>query len=124
GVFAEPASLMSGVTRTVRVGANLHIAVADATSADPLLPGRIYAYNLAFGPHGSEGFTPGEGLRSLELLRDHFAEEPPAPTEPPAGDPPPAAPFVPPRLALGYESNLLPTFVLPPDDLAALRLVH
>jgi hypothetical protein len=119
-IFAEPASLMNGITRTVRVGANLHVAVADASSPDPLLPGHIYAYNVSFGPHGSEGFAATEDLRSLLLLRDHRPVEPPA-TEPPPADP---QPFVLPYLALGYEPNLLPTFVLPPDDLAGLRVVH
>ncbi len=117
-LFVEPASRMAGVSRTVRVGENLHVCVADAAADDPLLPGHIYAYNVAFGPHGSESFTPAEDLRSLLLLRDH------RPVEPAAGETPASEPFVPPYLALGYEPNLLPTFVLPPDDLTELRIAH
>ncbi|MQA89822.1 MAG: hypothetical protein GEU90_06260, partial [Gemmatimonas sp.] len=76
-LFTEPAALISGVTRTVRVGENLHIAVAeaapkpDAPFEDPLLPGHIYAYNVSFGPLDSDPFAATEDLRSLLLLRDH-----------------------------------------------------
>lgn len=124
-VFAEPPSLMSNVTRTIRVGNNLHIAVATAGSENPLLPGRIYAYNVSFGPHLEETFTATEDLRSLLLLRDHFPVEPPPPPPPPP--PPteePAEPFVLPYFALGYEPGLLPTFVMPPAELTELRIAH
>lgn len=127
-VFNEPASLMSNVTPTVRVGENLHIAVATAASADPLLPGRIYAYNVSFGPL-EETFTATEDLRSLLLLRDHRPVEPPPPpppdpNQPPPPPPPPSGPFVLPYFALGYEPGVLPTFVMPPSDLTELRIAH
>jgi hypothetical protein len=121
GPFAEPAALMSNVTRTLRVGANLHVVVATTDSDDPLLPGHIYAYNLAFGPHGQEPFSPVDDLRSLRLLQDFF---PPAPAA--GSDPVPPTPLAPAHvnLALGYEANLLPTFVTPADDLTELRIAH
>jgi hypothetical protein len=108
---------MAGHARTLRVGEHLHIAVVQAVSENPLLPGRIYAYNVAFGPHGSEGFTP-EDLKSLALLRDH------RPVEPAPGSGVDPGPFTPPLLALGYEAGLLPTFVMPPAELTELRIAH
>ncbi|MEJ2501778.1 MAG: hypothetical protein P8177_00440 [Gemmatimonadota bacterium] len=125
-LFAEPAALMSNTSRTVRVGEHLHIAVADAGSADPLLPGRIFAYNVSFGPHGAASFSATEDLRSLGLLRDQPSEPPPTDGEEGAeedeeGDKPA---LVQAHGALGYEAGLLPTFVLAPDELTELRIVH
>jgi hypothetical protein len=119
-VFGDASPLMVGHARTLRVGENLHIAVVQAGSENPLLPGHIYAYNVAFGEHAVEPFTATEDLRSLLLLRDHRPVEPPAP---PAGSGEPGK-FVPPYVALGYEMGLLPTFVMPPADLTELRIAH
>ena len=117
-IFGDPSPLMVGHARTMRVGENLHIAVAQAGSEDALQPGRIYAYNVAFGEHDAETFTPAEDLKSLLLLRDH------RPVEPPAGSGVQPGKFVPPYVALGYERGLLPTFVMPPAELTELRIAH
>jgi hypothetical protein len=121
--FDEPESLMTGTTRTVRVGDNLHFAVADAASDDPLLPGRIYAYNVSFGAPLAETFSTTEDLRSLLLLRDHRPVEPSGPGAN-RDEEEEEAKFVPPHLALGYESGLLPTLVMCPDEITELRIVH
>jgi hypothetical protein len=117
-VFGDPSPLMVGHARTLRVGENLHIAVVQAASQNPLLPGHIYAYNVAFGEHDVEPFVAKEDLRSLLLLRDH------RPVQPPPGSGTTPVPFVPPYVALGYEMGLLPTFVMPPADLTELRIAH
>ena len=117
-LFGDASPLMVGHAQTLRVGENLHIAVVQAGSEDPLLPGQIYAYNLAFGAAGVEAFSPTEDLRSLLLLRDH------RPIEPPPGGGSEPGPFAPPHLALGYELGLLPTFVMPPAELTELRIAH
>jgi hypothetical protein len=116
-MFGDPSPLMAGVIRTIRVGEHLHIAVVQAGSEDPLLPGRIYAYNVAFGDAERATFQATADLRSLGLLRDRRPSPPP-----PEGQPRP--PFVPPHLALGYEPGLLPTFVMPAAELTGLRVVH
>ena len=98
-LFGDASPLMAGHARTMRVGENLHIAIVQAGSEDPLLPGRIYAYNIAFGEREVETFTAKEDLRSLLLLREL-------------------------EKALGYVPNLLPTFVMPPAELTELRIAH
>jgi hypothetical protein len=110
-LFSEPASLMTGHAQTIAVGGNLHIAVVQAASADPLLSGQIYAYNVTFGTAAVEPFAPTEDLRSLQLLV----------TRPEKRN---ARPYVPAHDALGYSNGLLPTFVLPPNDLTGLRIAH
>ena len=97
----------------MRVGEHLHVAVVTAapkSGGGSLTAGQTYAYNVAFGEPGSP-LEPGQDLKSLNLLRDL------------AGDPT-ATPPVPRHVALGYEPNRLPTFVLPPAELAELRIAH
>lgn len=95
---------------TVRVGERLHIAVVTLRLPEgkALARGRLYSYDLAITPQGQA--TPAT-LRSLGLL---------------ANDPPNADPDGPNtrQLALGYEPDLLPCLLLPPDTLEELRLVH
>jgi hypothetical protein len=98
-LLGDASPLMTGHARTMRVGENLHIAVVQAGSEDPLLPGRIYAYNVAFGERDAETFTATEDLKSMLLLQDA-------------------------QKALGYVPNLLPTFVMPPAELTELRVAH
>jgi hypothetical protein len=89
---------------TLRVGDKLHIGlvVADlTTAAQPLVPERLYSYNLAFSPKDG---SPAQTLQTLGLLRDR---------------PPPK-----PHLALGYGTDVLPGFVLPPRQLKDLRILH
>lgn len=86
---------------TRRIGAKLHLALVTLQGA-ALVPGQIYAYNLAFS-----GVPDGDAdLSSLQLLQD----------DGPGDDPN--------RLALGYGPGLLPTFALPPLTLDSLHLVH
>lgn len=108
GMFNGPAPLFTGEADTVRVGANLHLAVVTATPDGALTAGQTYAYNVAFG---SPGGAPGDDLKSLGLLRDRAA------TTSGAG-----ARLA--HVALGYETNQLPTFVMPPPELDGLRIAH
>lgn len=112
-VFSEPTPLMSNVTRTIRVGDHLHVAVATTASDDPLLPGQTYSYNLSFGDGDVESFAATEDLRSLLLLLDHHVG--PDDEDDAAG---------PPHFALGYEQGRLPTFLMSPDNLTDLRIAH
>ena len=113
GVFADANPLLSGETTTVRVGERLHVAVVTAqppSGGGALTAGQTYAYNVAFGPPTGT-FTATADLKSLGLLGDR------------AGSTDPANP-APRHVALGYEPGLLPTFVMPPADLAGLRFAH
>jgi hypothetical protein len=113
GTFTGGTPVISGDTNTVRVGEHLHVAVVTAapkSGGGSLTAGQTYAYNVAFGEPGSP-LEPGQDLKSLNLLRDL------------AGDPT-ATPPVLRHVALGYEPNRLPTFVLPPTELAKLRIAH
>src|SRR4051812_33566194 len=116
-VAAPPVAV--GAANTLRVGANLHLAVAVvelAAPAAPLNPGRNYAYNLHFHPYvgaaepaavlvpGTLG-SPSADLSALGLLKD----------DPVVGRP---------HLALGYQPNELPSFALPPAALTDLRVLH
>jgi hypothetical protein len=90
-------------TRTLRVGAKLHLAVATVkippTSPRLLQPERIYSYDVAVVTAGAT-----QTLKSLGLLN----------TGAPGGK----------RVeALGFDDNFLPAFALPPPDLTQLRIV-
>jgi hypothetical protein len=90
---------------TVRAGDNLHIAIVQAKTSAPLLPGQLYSYNLGFGAVGAPEFAPQDDLKSLELLRDG----------PVRGVP---------HLALGYAENFLPSFATCPTEITDLRIAH
>jgi hypothetical protein len=97
-------------SQSLRVGANLHVAVVTVEISEPtppLLPGRVYSYNITLGDNPG-----GTDLRSLGLLQDRALREE-------AG-----RLVVKPHLALGYATNLLPSFVLPPTQLTDLKIVH
>lgn len=114
GVFDGGTAVITGEADTVRVGERLHVAVVTAapeSGGGSLTPGQTYSYNVSLGPRGVGPFSATEDLSSLNLLRDL------------AGDPT-ATPPVPRHAALGYEPNRLPTFVLPPAELAQLRVAH
>lgn len=91
----------------VRVGAHLHIALVTVSTEAPALPmppGTIHAYDVQFG-------TPREhDLRSLEMLQDE-------PGDADVDDRPP-------RLALGYGIDKLPSFVTPASTLDELVIAH
>ena len=96
--------LATAQTDTVAVGAQLHLAVVAARFAgtSPLLPDRLYSYDLNLRDRGTTG--PGQGLEALGLLAD-------GPVDGRA------------RLALGYQVGRLPAFQLPPTDIGRLRLL-
>ena len=88
---------------TLRVGEKLHIALVTKTFPEPQLPlspDQIYSYDLSFTP--ADG-GPAPDLRALHLLRDGIVN----------GHP---------HLALGYGTDQLPSFALPPLRLEDLRL--
>lgn len=89
--------------QTVRAGDGLFIALVVADLKDavtPLLPEIVYSYNLTFTPAAGGKQT----LRGLGLLKDRAGPRP--------------------HLALGYGTDVLPGFVLPPRQLKDLRILH
>ncbi|HEV3012105.1 MAG TPA: hypothetical protein VG499_02425, partial [Actinomycetota bacterium] len=99
GTRADPERLAgTAEAGTVPLGASLHVAVVTARPPVPLAPGTVYGYDLGFrrqaGDPGDDG--PAEAdLGSLRLLGQ-----------------------------LGYRPGHLPSFVLPPERLEQVRLVH
>ncbi|MEQ1531143.1 MAG: hypothetical protein ABL925_17645, partial [Methylococcales bacterium] len=101
--------IASATTETLRVGANLHLVVAILElqlPVQPLLPGRLYSYNLTMLVPPDAG-GPIQDLKSLGLLADT--------TTLPNGKP---------HLPLGYENGFLPSFSLPPAKLEDLQIAH
>lgn len=98
-MYSGPEPLESAVAFTERFAEKLHIAlvVVEVPPATPLLPGRIYSYQVTIGTDAD--------LKSLGLLQDKLVDSSP-------------------HLALGYEPNFLPSFAMPPEELTDLRLVH
>ena len=94
---------VSNSAQTVRVGDQLHIAVAvfKLLPANALLPNRTYSYNVVLRDEQNQEHD----LKSLKLLQDATIN----------GNP---------HLALGYEPGFLPTFQLPPLELTDLRVLH
>ena len=91
--------------RTVRVGQKLHIALVTlpvpANSLQTLRPGHVYSYDLEIAPDGDSARHTFASLHLLESgVFDGRA-----------------------HLPLGYEPGFLPSFALPPSDLADLRIV-
>lgn len=86
-------------TNTLRVGAQLHIATValKLPAGKTLRAGQIYAYDLTFQ-------TPAgpQTLKSLGLLKDDLGR----------------------HLALGYETDVLPSFASCPPELNQLKIVH
>ncbi|MEP7295392.1 MAG: hypothetical protein ABI702_04330 [Burkholderiales bacterium] len=95
----------SATVATRQFGRKLHIALVTLTlpvDQPPLQPGTIYAYDLQ---------VDDQGLRPRGLLQDHFAD--PAHPDPPS-----------PRLALGYATDRLPSFVTPPPKVEQTCFAH
>jgi hypothetical protein len=113
GVFTGGTPVATGDSVTMRVGDHVHVAVTVAkpqSGGASFAAGQTFAYNLSFGaPTGT--FSADADLKSLKLLQDQAAVA--------TGDNP-----TPRHAALGYDPNVLPTFVLPPADLTGLRLAH
>ena len=104
----DQVSMMSGpdpAAKTLRLGDKLHLALVtlkiEEGSGQPLLPGRIYSYDLLIETEAGEN----ESLKSLDLLKDGVIN----------GHA---------HLALGYELDVLPSFSLTPAELTDLRIVH
>ncbi len=106
---AQPSAAGSFENRTLAVGAGLHIALAVFEPVPPLQLtwGAAYSYELTLDNNDSSGKVD---LKGLGLLSDHDAL------------PGPEAPFV--HLALGYEKDVLPSFVMPPLNPKDLRVAH
>src|SRR5262249_500160 len=84
---------------TLRIGNQLHLAVVTLKlpAGQTLTPGRIYSYDLTLQTSAGT-----QTLQSLGLLADVPGK----------------------HLALGYETNMLPSFATCPPALNQLRLVH
>jgi hypothetical protein len=99
-----PDATFQGEVHSIRIQSWLHVALVtvDLTGNPNVFePERIYSYNLRFTPDAG---APAD-LRSLQLLVDR------------------ATPGKP-HLALGYATDVLPTFALPPRQLTDLRIMH
>jgi hypothetical protein len=98
GLITAGAPRFSGSASTIKIGANLHIALVQApvTPITPLTPETFYSYNLVF--NGTQD------LQTLGMLSDS------------AG--PPVS------LAIGYENHRLPGFFTPPFDVQDLKIAH
>lgn len=96
--------------KTVRIGDRLHLVVVTLRlpSNKTLVPERLYSYDVEITPLSQ---TTKQTLKSLGLL---------------ANDPPNANPDGNnvKHLALGFQPDLLPCVVLPPNKLTDLRIVH
>lgn len=92
--------LVSTTAPTLRIGANLHIALVTVIpfGTATLEPNQVYSYQIRL--------DADDDLKSLGLLEDN--------------DDDPAHP----RLALGYEKGALPSFVAPPEEVEELVLLH
>lgn len=84
----------SATAETLRVGANLHVAVVAAAPQIPLAPSTLHSYNVTI--------DGAADLRSEGLLRDDGAFQ----------------------KALGYAEGLLPSFATAPSKLDDLVLLH
>lgn len=87
----------TGTHYTVALGQHLHIVAVTAKSHEgELRSHQTYAYDLSFDSYQSEQQTLQQALISPDF----------------------------PSISLSYFPHQLPTFVLPPEDLNELRLVH
>jgi hypothetical protein len=94
--------------QTLRIGQQLHLAVVTLklSIGKTLQPNRTYSYDLAL-----QTASGAHTLKSLGLLQN----------DPPNATPDSASTK---HLALGFETDVLPTFALPPGALTDLRVVH
>ena len=101
GFFGNGSAAHTAAAPTRRLGAKLHLALVTLELGPaPLVPGQIYAYNIAF-------FGAGDAdLSSLLLLQNEGPPDEPV------------------RLALGYVPGMLPTFALPPPAFERLQIGH
>jgi hypothetical protein len=102
GTVPDPARLVHEHDhQTIELGRFLHVAVVTARPPAPLQPNRVYGYDLHFAPLDAPVSTDHGSrsevadLRSLGLLA-----------------------------RLGYEPDGLPSFVIPPERLEDVRIMH
>lgn len=90
--------IVTGTRQTVALGQHLHIVAVTAASqaGENLRFCQIYAYDLSFDTDETARQTLQQALLSSEF----------------------------PQISLSYFPHQLPTFVLPPEDLNDVRLVH
>lgn len=120
-VASGDAPLASGQVQTRRFGANLHIALVTIDLKGPpavaLAPGSLHSYDITIDGTAS--------LRTEGLLKDEVAGTRLAnvDTGTDAGDG--SAGFnAPLHLALGYDTDRLPSFVTPGATIESLRMAH
>jgi hypothetical protein len=102
---------MEGMRRTVRLGDHLHIVAITARSAnsdEQLAWGGLYYYDLFFQPDRPSG--DHEPVPAAHLGTPGILTNDPAQTDP--------------LRQLVYPGHPLPSFVLPPEDLNQLRIIH
>ena len=97
-----PLTKDDGTGKTRAMGVHLHVAVVIAAFEAGSAPSQIFSYDVV---------VDGRGLKDLGLLSDEDAGAA-------------AAAHRPPRVALGYEPDELPSFVMPPATLHDLRFAH
>lgn len=93
---------------TIRVGERLHVLVIslELSEGQKLQPDKTYSYDLTI-----QSASGTQTLKSLGLLK----------TDPPNATPNSTNVK---NLALGFETDVLPTFALPPGKLTDLRIAH
>lgn len=124
----ELSTILSGTHRTVRLGEHLHITVVTATlpaDAVALASGCLYYYDLFFAPQhdaasalaapGFDGTADDAGVPDAGL-RLHSPGVLSPQSSPAAADND--------LRRLVYPGHPLPGFMLPPDDIANLRIFH
>jgi hypothetical protein len=107
---AQP--LLQGTASTVTLGKSLHVALitAQPLSAQTLVPGQLYAYDIKIYPHQDDhnlsDFSP-ESTDTTPLSLQQALR---------------SSRF--PDVCVSYFEHGLPTFSLPPQDLNNLRILH
>ncbi len=93
---------------TIRIGERLHLLVVslELSEGKKLQPDKTYSYDLTI-----QSASGTQTLKSLGLLK----------TDPPNATPNAANVK---NLALGFETDVLPTFALPPSKLTDLQIAH
>ena len=115
-------SLFAGSRETIALGAHLHIVAVTATAKGAALTAdRVYAYDLTF----SQLEVIEDRWQSLSAQADAVPNGRLSPTRTVRASAPQIVSMVHmPNLNISYFAHKYPTFVLPPNQLADLRIVH
>lgn len=126
-VEGAAAPIGTGVCATRRMGAHLHIALSVVSNPDGapgprfvLRPSGIYSYDILIKRDGHDA----KSLRELGLLQDDPIIDNVAHPELAERHIENVSVFAPQHLALGYEKDYLPSFVLPAPALKDVRMAH